>query len=56
MIDTSSVCTIGHSIARGLPSFASLFYPVSRYRIYNIEYAELMCSRGLLEMRIDLLN
>ena len=56
MVDTSGECTIGYSRARRLPSFARLIYPLSCYRIYNIEYAEFMCSRSLLEMCINLLN
>lgn len=56
MVDTSSECTIGNSRARRLSSFARLIYPLSCYRIYNIEYAEFMCSRSLLEMCVDLLN
>lgn len=56
MVDTSSGCTIGYSRARREPSFAHLIYPLSCYRIYNIEYAELMCSRSLLEVGVNLLN
>lgn len=56
MIDTRSECTIGYSRARRLPSFASLIYPLSCYRIYNIEYAEFMSARSLLEMGVNLLN
>lgn len=56
MVDTSSECTIGYSRARRLPSFACLIYPLSCYRIYNIEYAEFMCSRSFLEMCVYLLD
>lgn len=56
MVDASGECTIGYSRARWLHSFARLIYPLSCYRIYNIEYAEFMCSRSLLEMCINLLD
>lgn len=56
MIDTSSEGAIGYTRARRLPSFARLIYPLSRYRIYNIEYAEFMSSRCFLEVCVYLLD
>ena len=56
MVDTGSVCTIGSTRPSGLAGLACLVYPLSRYRVYNIEYAKLMCSRCFLEVCVDLLD
>ena len=56
MVDTRSVCTIGSTRPSGLAGLACLVYPLSRYRVYNIEYAKLMCSRCFLEVCVDLLD
>lgn len=56
MVDAGGVSTIGSARPRGLAGLACLVYPLSRYRVYNIEYAKLMCPRSFLEMCIDLLD
>lgn len=56
MVDTGGVSTIGRTRPCGLACLACLVYPLSRYRVYNIEYAKLMCPRSFLEVCVDLLD
>jgi hypothetical protein len=55
-IDASRECTIGSGATSRLASLASLFYPSSSYRVYNVEYAQFVCSRSFLEVCVDLLD
>lgn len=55
-VDASCKSSIGSCAARGLTSLACSFYPLPGYRVYDIEYAQLVGARCLLEVRIDLLN
>ena len=55
-VDTSCKCSIGSCTARGLASLACSFYPLPGYRVYDIEYAELVGARCLLEVGVDFLN
>lgn len=55
-VDASCKCSIGSCTARGLAGFACSFYPLPGYRVYDIEYAQLVGARCLLEVGVDLLN
>lgn len=48
------------SIRRGasgrLAGLARCFYPLSSYRVYDIEYAQLVCPWSLFEMGVDFLD
>lgn len=55
-IDTSGEGAIGCGVARRLSSLASSFYPLSGYRVYDVEYSQLVGARGLLEMGENLLD
>ena len=55
-VDTSGESPISRGTSRWLTGLASCLYPLSSYRVYDIEYAQLVCSWSLLEMRVDLLD
>ena len=55
-VDPSSKGSIWSSRTGWLACPARCFYPLSRYRVYNIEYAQLVCSWSLFEMGVDLLD
>lgn len=55
-VDPSSKSSVWSSRAGWLACPARCFYPLSRYRVYNIEYAQLVCSWSLFEMGVDLLD
>lgn len=56
MIYASSICAIGSTRAGSLPSFACMFQPLASYRVYNIEYAQLVCPWCFFEVSVDLLD
>ena len=56
MVDPGGVSTIGSTRPCGLARLACLVYPLPRYRVYNIEYAKLMCPGSFLEVCVDLLD
>lgn len=55
-VDSSGESAIGCGSARRLSSLASSFYPLSGYRVYDVEYSQLVGARGLLEMSKNLLD
>lgn len=55
-INSSSECAIWSSAAGWLASFACLFYPSSSYRVYNVEYAQLVCAWSFAEVCVDFLD
>lgn len=55
-VDAGGECAIRRCAAWRLPGLASSFYPLSGYRVYDIEYAQLVGARCLLEMSENLLD
>ncbi len=55
-MDTSREGAIRGGRAGRLSSLSRLFYPLTCYRIYNIEYSQFMSGWRFLEMGIHLLD
>lgn len=55
-MDTSSERAIRCGRAGRLSSLSRLFYPLTCYRIYNIEHSQFMSGGRFLEMGVHLLN
>ena len=55
-VDAGGVCPIRCRAVYCLGLCLGLFEPFSGYRVYDVEYPQLMCSRCLLEVCEDLLN
>jgi hypothetical protein len=55
-VNAGSEGSIGRSASRRLACLARRFYPLSSYRVYDIEYAQFVCPRCLFEMRVDFLD
>lgn len=55
-MDACSEGSIGGIRPRSLPGLSSGIYPLSSYRVYDIEHTQLVGAWCLLEMREDLLN
>jgi len=55
-INTSSVSAILCGTVYRLSGSFGLFCPFSRHRVYHVEYAKFVCSRGFLEMSEELLD
>ncbi len=55
-IDPGRIGAIAGIGVHGLMGLAGMVYPLSRYRIYDVQDAQFMCSRGLLEVSVDLLD
>jgi hypothetical protein len=55
-INASGKGTVLGSVANRLASFLRLFYPLSSYRVYDVEHAQFMRSRSFLEMCKDFLD
>lgn len=55
-VNASGEGSIGRSASRRLACLARRFYPLSSYRVYDIEYAQLVSPRSLLEVCVDLLD
>lgn len=55
-VDTGSKSPIGGGAARRLAGLACSFYPLAGYRVYDIEYAQLVGARCLFEVGEDLLD
>lgn len=55
-IHASSESTVWGTTTGCLTSLAGLVYPLSGYRVYNIEYSQLVCSWCFLEMGVDFLD
>jgi hypothetical protein len=55
-LDTSGEGSIWRVAAWSLTSLACGLYPLSGYRVYDIEDTKLVTARGLFEVSVDLLN
>ena len=55
-IHTSSICAISRCIGDGLAGLASVIYPLSGYRVYDVKNAQFMSGRCLLKVCVDLLD
>ena len=53
---TGSKCAIRSTTTRQLTDLAGLVYPLSGYRVYDIQNPQLVCSWCFLEMCVDLLD
>ena len=53
---TGGKCTVRSTATRQLSRLAGLVYPLSGYRVYDIQNSQLVCARCFLEMCIDLLD
>lgn len=54
--NTSSKGSIGRRASKRLAGLACLIYPLSSYRVYDVEYSQLLISWRFLEMCINFLN
>lgn len=55
-VDAGRKCTISGAASQRLTSLASRLYPLSSYRVYDIEHTQLVSARRLFEMGIDFLD
>jgi hypothetical protein len=53
---TGGKCAIGSTTTRQLTDLAGLVYPLSGYRVYDIQDPQLVCSWCFFEMCVDLLD
>lgn len=55
-VDTASEGAILSRGVYGLAVGLRLVEPLAGYRVYDVEHSQLVCSRGLLEVRVYLLD
>jgi hypothetical protein len=53
---TSGESAVWSTTARCLSTLLGLVYPLPGYRVYDVEYSKLVCTRCLLEMGVNLLD